>query len=132
MPNRKRQRFVVVVDDDTGIRAATQDLLNSQGFVTRGFASAEQFLRSRNACEAGCLVLDMRLPGMSGLELLRQLRRGGLAIPAIFATAEHDVDGQLRLQLLQAGAAAVLRKPYDPERLLQLVVAAVGLPEGQG
>jgi FixJ family two-component response regulator len=121
MARRKRQFFVAVVDDDTAMRAATQDLLNAHGLRTRGFASAEQFLSSRDGCKAGCLVLDMRLPGMSGLELQRGLRVRGLAIPTIFATAEQDTAGQLQTQLLQAGAMAVLRKPFDPEELSRLV-----------
>jgi FixJ family two-component response regulator len=125
MAKRKRQFFVAVVDDDAAMRAATRDLLNSNGFRTQGFSSAEQFLRSRHGCKAGCLVLDMRLPGMSGLELQRELRVMGLAIPAIFATAEDDVDGELQIRILQAGAVAVLRKPFDPGQLSRLVQHAL-------
>jgi FixJ family two-component response regulator len=125
MARRKRQFFIAVVDDDAGMRAATQDLLNSNGFRTRGFSSAEQFLRSRHGRQAACLVLDLRLPGMSGLELQRELCVKNLAIPTIFATAEDDVGNQLYTQLLQAGAMAVLPKPFDAERLLGLVQAAL-------
>jgi FixJ family two-component response regulator len=125
MDKRKRQFFIAVVDDDAGVRAATQDLLNANGFQTRGFSSAEQFLQSRHGCSAACLVLDMRLPGMSGLELQRELRAKGLTIPAIFATAEDDASGQLQTQILEAGALAVLHKPFDPEQLLRLARAAL-------
>ncbi len=124
MVKRKRQFFVAVVDDDAGLRSATQDLLNSNGFRTRGFSSAEHFLRSKDGCKAGCLVLDMRLPGMTGLELQRQLRMQGLAIPTIFTTAEVDERGQLRAQMTLAGAVAVLPKPFDSAELARLVQAA--------
>jgi FixJ family two-component response regulator len=106
------------------MRMAAQGLLNSHGLRTQGFPSAEQFLQSRDGCKAGCLVLDMRLPGMSGLELQQELRVRGLAIPAIFVTAEPDTDLKLQTQILRCGAMAVLRKPFDPERLAQLVQAA--------
>lgn len=125
MARRKRQFFVAVVDDDAGMRMATQALLNSHGLRTRGFSSAEQFLQSRDGCKAGCLVLDMRLPGMSGLELQQELRARGLAIPAIFVTAEPDTDLKLQTQILECGAMAVLRKPFDAERLAQLVQGAL-------
>ena len=124
MAKRKRQFFVAIVDDDAGMRAAAQALLKSNGFRTRGFSSAERFLCSRHGLEAGCLVLDMRLPGASGLELQRELRAMGLAIPAIFVTAEDDADGRLQTQMLQAGAMAMLRKPFDPQELSRLVQAA--------
>jgi FixJ family two-component response regulator len=129
MAKRKRQFFIAVVDDDAGVRAATQDLLNANGLRTRGFSSAEQFLQSRYGCSAACLVLDVRLPGMSGLELQRELRTQGLTIPAIFATAEADASGQLQTQLLEAGALAVLHKPFDPEQLLRLARAALDAPQ---
>ncbi|MDB6047251.1 MAG: Transcriptional regulatory protein zraR [Gammaproteobacteria bacterium] len=125
MAKRNRQFFIAVVDDDAGMRAATRDLLKSNGFRTQGFSSAEQFLRSRHGREAACLVLDLRLPGMSGLELQRELCAGDLAIPTIVATAEDEGDGQVYTQLLQAGAMAVLHKPFDAEQLLRLVQTAV-------
>jgi FixJ family two-component response regulator len=125
MARRNRQFFIAVVDDDAGMRAATRDLLNSNGFRTQGFSSAELFLRSRRGREAACLVLDLRLPGMSGLELQRELYARDVAIPTIFATAEDDADGQLHTQLLQAGAMGVLHKPFDPEQLLRLVQTAL-------
>ncbi len=122
---KKKQRFVAVVEDDDGLRAATEDLLQSQGFATRGFSSAEQFLRSRRRAGAGCLILDISLPGMSGVELLRHLRRGGSSVPVICSTAEVDVAGKLRARLLQAGVMEILSKPFDPDKLLELVGAAL-------
>ena len=122
---RKPPLFVAIVDDDAGVRAGIESLLNATGVRTRGFASAELFLRFKERATAGCLILDMRLPGMSGLELQRQLQAKGLGIPAIFVTAEHDADGQLRAQIELAGALAVLRKPCDSEELTRLVQAAL-------
>jgi FixJ family two-component response regulator len=122
---RKPQSFVAVVDDDAGVRAATENLLNSIGIRTRGFASAELFLRFKGRAGVGCLILDMRLPGMSGLELQFQLLASGLTIPAIFVTAEVDTDGQLPSQMAESGAMAVLRKPCDSDELMRLVKAAL-------
>jgi FixJ family two-component response regulator len=120
MAKRKRQLFVAIVDDDAGMRAALENLLNSAGLRTRSFSSAEEFLRSAPAGKAGCLILDLRLPGMSGLELQRELQAKGLAIPVIFATAEADVT-----QIADTGAMAVLRKPFDPDELSRLVAVAL-------
>jgi FixJ family two-component response regulator len=120
MAKRKRQLFVAIVDDDAGMRAALENLLNSAGLRTRSFSSAEEFLRSAPAGKAGCLILDLRLPGMSGLELQRELQAKGLAIPVIFATAEADVT-----QVADTGAMAVLRKPFDPDELSRLVAVAL-------
>ena len=74
MAKRKRQRFVAIVDDDPGVRTALEDLLNSNGLRTRTFPSAEAFLQSVDRAEPGCLILDYRLPGMSGLEVMAVLR----------------------------------------------------------
>jgi FixJ family two-component response regulator len=93
---------------------------------TRGFASAEAFLRCKEHAAVGCLILDMRLPGMSGLELHLQLQASGLEIPAIFVTAESNDDAGLRARIEQAGATAVLPKPCDSEELTRLVRAALG------
>jgi FixJ family two-component response regulator len=117
MATQKRQFFVAIVDDDAGMRAAIQNLLESNGVRCRGFSSAEQFLRSRQGTKAVCLILDLRLPGMSGLQLHRALQARGLAIPVIFVTAEDDA----RKQLSQAGALGVLHKPFDSEELARLV-----------
>lgn len=122
---RQRQCFVAVVDDDVAVRVALQGLLESHGLKARCFPSAERFLQSRQRRAASCLLLDLRLTGMSGLELLRQLQAGGSSIPSVCLTAEHDSDGRLRSQLLNAGALEVLSKPFDPEQLLTLVRAVL-------
>jgi FixJ family two-component response regulator len=125
MAKRRRQFLVAVVDDDAGVGRALQDLFDSHGLPARCFSSAEQFLRSPQGRKAGCVILDMQLPGMSGLELQRKLRVSGLTIPVIFSTAADDIDGQLRAQLLKDGAIDVLPKPTDPVQLLRLVQAAL-------
>jgi FixJ family two-component response regulator len=123
--SRKASFFVAVVDDDAGVRAAIESLLHSTGLRTRGFASAEAFLGFKEHAVAGCLILDMRLPGMSGLELHLQLQAKGLEIPAIFVTAESNDDGRLRAQIERAGAMAVLPKPCDSDELTRLVRTAL-------
>jgi FixJ family two-component response regulator len=116
MAKRKRQLFVAIVDDDAGVRVAVEDLLNSVGLRTRGFSSAEEFLRSAHCATTGCLILDFRLPGMNGLELQQEL-------PVIFATAEANIS-----PLVATGALAVLRKPFNPEELSRLVKTALEGP----
>jgi FixJ family two-component response regulator len=122
MAKRKRTTFVAIVDDDAGLRAAIEALLNANGFRARSFPSAEAFLQCVGGAEVGCLILDYRLPGMSGLELQRELQAQGRAIPIIFATADNEA---FRLLQSEAGALAVLRKPFDPEELPRLVKVAV-------
>jgi FixJ family two-component response regulator len=122
---RKSACFVAIVDDDASVRAGLEGLLNSVGIKTRSFASAEEYLRLQNSDAVLCLILDMRLPGISGLELQRQLRAKGSGPPAIFVTADADGDGRLRAQMKQAGAVAVLGKPCDPDELTRLVQEAV-------
>jgi two-component system response regulator FixJ len=126
MVGRKRASFVAVVEDDVGVRTAVLELLRACDIEARGFSSAEEFLQSRQRFRAACMVLDLRLPGMTGLELLQVLLAGGLKIPAICSTAEADLDERLRRDLLQAGAVAVLRKPFDTGELLGLIDAALG------
>jgi two-component system response regulator FixJ len=122
MAKRKRTTFVAIVDDDAGLRAAIEALLNSNAFRARSFPSAEAFLQCVGGAEVGCLILDYRLPGMSGLELQRELQAQGRAIPIIFATADNEA---FRLLQSEAGALALLRKPFDPEELPRLVKVAV-------
>jgi FixJ family two-component response regulator len=122
---RKSARFVAIVDDDAGVRAGLESLLNSVGLKTRTFASAEAYLRLKDSAAVLCLILDMRLPGMSGLELQRRLRAEGQGIPTIFITADDDADGGLRARMEEAGAVAVLRKPCNAEELTRLVRTAV-------
>jgi FixJ family two-component response regulator len=124
MAKTQQQLFVAVVEDDAGLRDATESLLNAAGFTVRAYSTAQEFLRSKPAHRAGCLILDVRLPGMSGLELQQQLRELGVGIPIVFITAEADPDGQMRAQALRAGALAFLDKPFRDGDLLPAVQAA--------
>jgi FixJ family two-component response regulator len=125
MVGRKRASFVAVVEDDVGVRTAVLELLQSCDIKARGFASAESFLGSQLRFQAACLVVDMRLPGMSGLELLQALQGSGLQIPAICSTAEADTGERVRQDLMKVGAVAVLGKPFDTGQLLTLIETAL-------
>lgn len=121
MAKARRQFWVAVVDDDAGMRVATQALLGSAGFRTSGYRSAETFLRSARARSAGCLVLDMHMPGLTGIQLYEKLRARGPAPPGILLTADSDYGGALAAAAAAAGMLAVLHKPTASETLLQLV-----------
>jgi FixJ family two-component response regulator len=124
MAKTKRQFWVAVVDDDAGMREATRALLRSAGFRSTAYSTAEIFLRSRRIHSAGCLILDMHLPGMNGLQLYSTLCSRGVTAPSILVTGAHDRDGQLHAAALAAGMVAVLHKPYKSETLLQFVQEA--------
>src|ERR1700721_1175115 len=123
MVNQNKAKLVVIVDDDDSMRSAVQDLLEAVGLPARGFASAEEFLRSGKQLETACLITDIRMPGMSGLELQAQLNAERCRIPIIFITAHGDE--KMRIQALRAGAVEFLSKPFDEEVLLASVRAAV-------
>ncbi len=114
---------IAIVDDDESVREAVESLLKSVGFRTEAFASAEEFLHSGHHQETRCLILDLRMPGMSGLELQRRLVAAGSSISIIFITAHGDEEA--RAQALGAGAVAFLRKPFSEEALLRALQAAL-------
>jgi FixJ family two-component response regulator len=116
--------LVAVVDDDESMRAAVEDLLSSVGIKARSFASAEEFLLSGLHNEIACLISDIRMPGMTGLELQAKLVAEGSRIPIIFITAHGNT--RMRRQALDAGAIEFLGKPFDDESLLGSVRAALG------
>ena|ERR1700730_8101802 len=113
--------FVAIVDDDENLCAAFADLLMSAGFAAQTFPSAEDFLRRARREAIHCLVLDLGLSGMSGLELLRHLRANGWSTPVLCITAQPDPDGKLANEVLEAGAQTILYKPFDSEELLHLL-----------
>ena len=119
--------MVAVVDDDEAFRAALQRLLKSAGVAVRSFASAEEFLDCDQYHETGCLIADIRMPGMSGLDLQAKLNAEHCPIPIIFITAHGDET--LRLQAVRGGAVKVLAKPFDSAILLESVRLAL---EGEG
>jgi FixJ family two-component response regulator len=115
--------LMAIVDDDDALRNSLDNLLRSVGFRVQGFASAEAFLQAQHAPETACLILDVRLPGMNGLELQRQLVAAHWGIPIIFVTAFADDDAHERA--LAAGAVAFLYKPCREEDLLHAIEAAL-------
>jgi FixJ family two-component response regulator len=115
--------MVAIVDDDDLMRTALQGLLKSAGLLAQSFASAEDFLKSGQQHDTVCLITDIRMPGMSGLELQAQLNADHCRIPTIFITAHGDA--RMRLQAMRAGAVEFLAKPFDDEALLESVRAAM-------
>ncbi len=115
--------LVSVVDDDESVRESLPDLLQAFGFEADAFSSAEEFLSSDYANRTGCLILDIAMPGMSGLDLQRELNLRGQKIPIIFITAQTD--GALRVRALKKGAAGFLLKPFSATDLLAAVKAAL-------
>jgi FixJ family two-component response regulator len=123
MATLEKTKMVAIVDDDDLMRSALQGLLKSVGLPAQAFASAEEFLKSGQQRQAGCLITDSRMPGMSGLELQARLNAERCKIPIIFITAHGDE--KMRMQALRAGAAEFMAKPFDDEALLESVRAAL-------
>jgi FixJ family two-component response regulator len=119
----KGTSLISIVDDDASIRKALKRLFTSVGFDVASFASAEEFLSSTLLPESSCLILDLRMPGMSGLELQSVLTSCDRQIPVIFLTAHNDE--QARAQALRGGAIDYLCKPFSEEALLRNVNFAV-------
>ena len=115
--------LVVVVDDDRSIRNATRDLLKAAGFSTATFEDAESFLASASRTTAACLVADMRMPGMTGLELYEALVASGNSIPTVLITAHPEDVTQTRAR--EAGITCYLSKPFAPDDLLECVREAL-------
>jgi two-component system, LuxR family, response regulator FixJ len=116
-------QMVSVVDDDESLRRSLRNLLASVGFRVETFASAEAFLQSTHPEQSACLILDLRMPGMNGLDLLRHLAGIGARIPVVVLTAHGD--DVAREQSLAAGAVAFLSKPFNGTALLDAVRAAL-------
>jgi FixJ family two-component response regulator len=116
-------KLVAIVDDDDLMRTALQGLLKAVGCPAQAFASAEEFLQSGQQHRTACLIADIRMPGMSGLELQAKLNAEHCRIPTIFITAHGDT--KMRMQALRAGAVEFLAKPFDDEALLESVRAAL-------
>jgi FixJ family two-component response regulator len=114
---------IAIVDDDHALRNSLDDLIRSIGFRTLGFPSAEVFLSSNQAREAACLILDVRMPGMSGLDLQHRIVATNWQIPIIFVTSHAD--DVARTRALDAGAVAFLYKPFREDELLNAIDAAL-------
>ncbi|HMG33097.1 MAG TPA: response regulator transcription factor [Blastocatellia bacterium] len=114
---------VFIVDDDASVRQSIQDLLSSVALRCETFATPQEFLNSKRADCPGCLVLDVRLPGMSGLDCQRRLAEAGVTIPIIFITGHGDVP--ITVRAMKSGAVEFLTKPFRPQELLDAVQQAL-------
>jgi len=114
---------VFVVDDDEGVRNSLRFLLKSVGLATRALGSASEFLDGYKASQPGCLVLDVRMPGMSGLELQQQLNLRGAVIPVIFITGHGDIP--MAVEAMQQGAFDFLQKPFRDQDLIDRIQRAL-------
>jgi len=123
MSSEHSSRLIAIVDDDQSVQSALQDLIESEGLSTVCFGSAEEFLDSGAQDEAGCLIADIRMPGISGIALQAKLKADRCRIPIIFITAHGDA--KMRIQAMRDGAVEFLTKPFDNAVLLETVQAAV-------
>jgi FixJ family two-component response regulator len=113
---------VFIIDDDVDVRASIQGLLKAVGLRSESFGTAEEFLRNHDPDGPGCLVLDVSLPGVSGLELQRKLADAGVRIPIIFLTGHGDIP--MTVKAIQSGAVEFLTKPFDDQALLNAIQVA--------
>jgi FixJ family two-component response regulator len=116
-------RLVAIVDDDESVQRALQDLIESDGLSALCFGSAEQFLDSQARSKVVCLIADIRMPGMSGLELQAKLKAERCLIPVVFITAHGDAE--MRIHAMRQGAVEFLSKPFDDAVLLEIVHTAL-------
>jgi FixJ family two-component response regulator len=120
--------LVAIIDDDESVRVTTDSLVRSLGYVVRTFASAEEFLRSGRVDDFACVVTDVQMPGMSGVQLQDHLRAQGSRVPFVFFTAFPDES--TRAQALAAGAICYLTKPFDGDGLIECFEAALRMRDG--
>lgn len=119
MPLAPAGSKVFIIDDDDGVRASIADLLQSAGLESEAFATPQQFLGRQPADGPGCIVLDLRLPGMNGLDVQRALVEAGITTPIIFLTAFADVPTTVKA--MKSGAMEFLTKPFDDQELLEAI-----------
>jgi FixJ family two-component response regulator len=120
---KEAEPTVFVIDDDESIREALKDLIESVGLHVETFRSAQQFLQSQRADAPGCLVLDVRLPGLSGLDLQRQLAAANINTPIIFVTGHADIS--MTVRAMKGGAVEFLTKPFRDQELLDAIRQAL-------
>jgi FixJ family two-component response regulator len=126
MPIPETGMVISVVDDDASVRLATLDLLNAAGFACEAFSSGEEYFRSGQTERTTCLILDLNMQGMNGLEVQHQVVQSGHDIPIIFITAFPEI--RTRAQAIRAGAICYLTKPYSDDELLACLERALGSP----
>jgi FixJ family two-component response regulator len=127
--NSSQTAMIAIIDDDPFVRRATDGLLRSLGYRTATFASAEGFLQSSYIHEATCLISDVQMPGLSGVDLQRVLIAEGNRTPMIFITAYFDE--RIRQSVMEAGAIGYLRKPVDEDSLIALLESARNYPSDE-
>jgi len=123
MQSQIKTKTIAIIDDDESVRRALQGLFKEAGLQSKTFSSAEEFLNSGQQHETACLITDIRMPGMSGLDLQVKLNAQNCRIPTIFITAHGDAD--MRLNALRAGAVEFLAKPFKNDVLLEHVATAL-------
>jgi FixJ family two-component response regulator len=119
---------IAVIDDDASVRVGTENLLSSLGYTVHTYASAEEFLQSGHRNDTSCVIADVRMPGMTGLELQTLLLKEGQRVPFIFITAFSEE--AIRAQALGAGAICLLTKPFDRVTLVRCLDTALGRHDG--
>jgi FixJ family two-component response regulator len=125
MPLQQGSKLIAIIDDDEAMQDSLRDLMEASGLVARCFGSAEEFLKSDLRCNAACLIVDIRMPKMSGLELQTRLKEEECNIPIIFITAHGDA--RMRIQAMRSGAVEFLAKPFDHQLLLKRVRTALDM-----
>ena len=125
MPTDRTSKLIAIIDDDEAMQDSLRDLLEAAGFAARCFGSAEEFLESDLHTKAGCLIVDVRMPKMSGLELQAKLKEDECNVPIIFITAHGDA--RMRIQAMRRGAVEFLSKPFDHQLLLKRVRSALNM-----
>ena len=129
-PTSPDEHLVAIVDDDASVRQSARRLIRSLGYRAEAFGSSEEFLNSGQATKTACLILDVRMPRIDGLELQRRLAGSKPPIPIVFITARASEEEERRA--LQAGAVAFLRKPVDKEALLRVLGAVLESSDNDG
>jgi FixJ family two-component response regulator len=125
MPPDRASKLIAIVDDDESMQDSLRDLMEAAGMVARCFGSAEEFLESDLHTAAGCLIVDVRMPKMSGLQLQARLKEEECNIPIIFITAHGD--SRMRIRAMREGAVEFLAKPFDHHLLLKRVRSALAM-----
>jgi len=125
MPLDHTSKLIAIIDDDDAMQDSLRDLLEAAGLSARCFGSAEEFLRSDLRDKAACLIVDVRMPKMSGLELQARLKEQECNVPIIFITAHGDA--RMRIQAMRRGAVEFLAKPFDHQLLLKRVRTALAM-----
>ena len=121
----RSSQMIAIIDDDEAMQDSLRDLMEAAGFVARCFGSAEEFLESDLHLKAACLILDVRMPKMSGLQLQARLKEEGCSVPIIFITAHGDA--RMRIRAMREGAVEFLAKPFDHQLLLSRIRTALDM-----